>query len=165
MPPLATDRQRHPRRHRRASPRPPMSPPRCSAALDEARAKRGKSEDLNKSIFPRRRKEFHARFSGAHFGRVAWVPALRGHDAGETHGPRALIGNLRQYTGGVTELDWRPPPCASCSRGSARSSRARSRTWRKVPPSPSTGRSTRTLLFQPIGPDSDVHILPQIAGG
>ena len=77
----------------------------------------------------------------------------------------SLIGNLRQYTGGVTELDVE----------AANVRQLFARLGEKYPdllPHLETGSAVaidgqiyQDALFQPIGPDSDVHILPQIAGG
>jgi molybdopterin synthase sulfur carrier subunit len=76
-----------------------------------------------------------------------------------------LIGNLRQFTGGVTELD--------VEAGTIR--QLFTRLGEKFPdllPHLETGSAVaidgqiyQDALFQPIGADSDVHILPQIAGG
>ena len=77
----------------------------------------------------------------------------------------SLIGNLRQYTGGVTELDV----------GGRHVRQLFARLGEKFPalaPHLETGSAVaidgqiyQDALFQQIGPDSDVHILPQIAGG
>jgi molybdopterin synthase sulfur carrier subunit len=77
----------------------------------------------------------------------------------------SLIGNLRQFTGGVTELDV----------DAANVRQLFARLGEKYPdllPHLKTGSAVaidgqiyQDALFQPIGPDSDVHILPQIAGG
>ena len=78
----------------------------------------------------------------------------------------SLIGNLRQYTGGVTELDVEAANCAPAVREAGR------RSTRSSLPHLETGSAVaidgqiyQDALFQEIGPDSDVHILPQIAGG
>ena len=77
----------------------------------------------------------------------------------------SLIGNLRQYTGGITELDVEaatvrqlftrlgeqyPELAPHLEQGSAVAI---------------DGQIYQDALFQEIGPDSEVHILPQIAGG
>jgi sulfur-carrier protein len=77
----------------------------------------------------------------------------------------SLIGNLRQYTGGVTELEVEAATVRQLF----------ARLGEKFPalaPHLETGSAVaidgqiyQDALFQPIGPDSDVHILPQIAGG
>ena len=76
-----------------------------------------------------------------------------------------LIGNLRQLTGGVSELDLDvtsvrqlfevlgqrfPELAAHLETGHAVAI---------------DGQIYQEALFQPIGPGSDVHVLPQIAGG
>ncbi len=76
-----------------------------------------------------------------------------------------LIGNLRQFTGGVTEFDLE----------AANVRQLFVRLGEKYPallPHLDTGSAVaidgqiyQDALFQEIGPDSDVHILPQIAGG
>jgi sulfur-carrier protein len=83
-------------------------------------------------------------------------------------GPMAhvtLIGNLRQYTGGVTQLDVEAKTVRQLFL----------RLGEKYPdlaPHLETGSAVaidgqiyQDALFQEIAPDSDVHILPQIAGG
>ena len=76
-----------------------------------------------------------------------------------------LIGNLRQFTGGVTQLDV-----------DARNVRQLfTRLGERFPellPHLETGSAVaidgqiyQDALLQEIAPDSDVHILPQIAGG
>ena len=77
----------------------------------------------------------------------------------------SLIGNLRQYTGGVTELDV----------DAANVRQLFARLGEKYPdllPHLENGSAVaidgqiyQDALLEPIGPDSDVHILPQIAGG
>ena len=76
-----------------------------------------------------------------------------------------LIGNLRQFTGGVATLDVEaanvrqlfaqlgeeyPELVPHLEKGSAVAI---------------DGQIYQDALFQEIGPDSEVHILPQIAGG
>jgi sulfur-carrier protein len=76
-----------------------------------------------------------------------------------------LIGNLRQFTGGVTELD--------VDAASVRTLFARlGERYPALAPHLQQGLAVaidgqiyQDALFQEIGPDSDVHILPQIAGG
>lgn len=76
-----------------------------------------------------------------------------------------LIGNLRQFTGGVTELD--------VDAASVRQLFARlGEKYPELAPHLAQGSAVaidgqiyQDALFQEIGPDSDVHILPQIAGG
>ena len=77
----------------------------------------------------------------------------------------SLIGNLRQYTGGITELD--------VEAATVRQLFARlSDKFPELGPHLEKGSAVaidgqiyQDALFQPIGPESDVHILPQIAGG
>jgi sulfur-carrier protein len=76
-----------------------------------------------------------------------------------------LIGNLRQFTGGVTEIEVTAQNVHQLF----------ARLGEKYPallPHLQTGSAVaidgqiyQDALFQEIGPDSDVHILPQIAGG
>jgi molybdopterin converting factor small subunit len=76
-----------------------------------------------------------------------------------------LIGNLRQYTGGVTELD--------IEAGNVRQLFARlGEKYPALAPHLERGLAVaidgqiyQDALLQPIGPDSEVHVLPQIAGG
>ncbi|MEZ5852744.1 MAG: MoaD/ThiS family protein [Hyphomicrobiaceae bacterium] len=76
-----------------------------------------------------------------------------------------LIGNLRQYTGGVTELE--------VQASTIRQLFARlSERFPEIGPHLEEGMAVaidgqiyQDALFEPIGEDSDVHILPQIAGG
>ena len=76
-----------------------------------------------------------------------------------------LIGNLRQFTGGVSELDVEATSVRELF----------SRLGQQFPdllPHLEQGSAVaidgqiyQDALFQEIGADSDVHILPQIAGG
>jgi molybdopterin converting factor small subunit len=76
-----------------------------------------------------------------------------------------LIGNLRQFTGGITDIDI----------DAATVRQLFTRLGEKFPdlaPHLETGSAVaidgqiyQDALFQPIEPDSEVHILPQIAGG
>jgi sulfur-carrier protein len=76
-----------------------------------------------------------------------------------------LIGNLRQYTGGVTELD--------VEAANVRQLFARlSELYPALAPHLEQGLAVaidgqiyQDALLQPMAPDSDVHVLPQIAGG
>jgi molybdopterin synthase sulfur carrier subunit len=76
-----------------------------------------------------------------------------------------LIGNLRQFTGGVAELD--------VDAGTVRQLFARlGEQHPALAPHLAQGLAVaidgqiyQDALFQEIGPDSEVHILPQIAGG
>ncbi len=76
-----------------------------------------------------------------------------------------LIGNLRQYTGGVTELEVQASTIKQLfSRLSER--------FPEIGPHLEEGMAVaidgqiyQDALFEPIGENSEVHILPQIAGG
>lgn len=76
-----------------------------------------------------------------------------------------LIGNLRQYTGGVTELE--------VDAGSVRQLFARlSDRFPELAPHLKEGLAVaidgqiyQDALLEPIAEGSEVHILPQIAGG
>lgn len=76
-----------------------------------------------------------------------------------------LIGNLRQYTGGVTELE--------VDAKSIRQLFAKlGQKYPELAPHLEEGLAVaidgqiyQDALLEPIGENSDVHILPQIAGG
>ena len=76
-----------------------------------------------------------------------------------------LIGNLRQFTGGVSALD--------VEAATVRQLFARlGEKYPELAPHLEQGSAVaidgqiyQDALFQEIGPDSEVHILPQIAGG
>jgi molybdopterin synthase sulfur carrier subunit len=76
-----------------------------------------------------------------------------------------LIGNLRQYTGGVTQM--------TVEAASVRQLFARlGEQYPELAPHLETGSAVaidgqiyQDALLQPIAPNSEVHILPQIAGG
>jgi len=76
-----------------------------------------------------------------------------------------LTGNLRQFTGGITELD--------IEAASVRQMFARlGSKFPELAPHLEQGLAVaidgqiyQDALLQEIGPDSEVHILPQIAGG
>jgi molybdopterin converting factor small subunit len=76
-----------------------------------------------------------------------------------------LIGNLRQLTGGVTELELE---VANVRQLFARLQER----WPELGPHLERGSAVaidgqiyQDALLQPINRDSEVHILPQIAGG
>lgn len=76
-----------------------------------------------------------------------------------------LIGNLRQYTGGVTELD---VPARTIRHLFA----MLGERFPELAPHLEDGLAVaidgqiyQDSLLEPIGETSDVHILPQIAGG
>ncbi|MEM7775568.1 MAG: MoaD/ThiS family protein [Pseudomonadota bacterium] len=75
-----------------------------------------------------------------------------------------LVGNLKQYTGGVTEL--------SVDAANVRQLfRLLSKRFPELEPHLESlavaidGQIYQDALLEPISPDSDVHVLPQIAGG
>ena len=76
-----------------------------------------------------------------------------------------LIGNLRQYTGGVTELD--------IAAGTIRQLFTRlGAMYPELAPHLEEGLAVaidgqiyQDALLEPIGDTAEVHILPQIAGG
>jgi molybdopterin synthase sulfur carrier subunit len=76
-----------------------------------------------------------------------------------------LIGNLRLYTGGVTEIE------VEAANVRQLFTRLGARFPDLLPHLESgsavaiDGQIYQDALFQEIGADSDVHILPQIAGG
>jgi len=76
-----------------------------------------------------------------------------------------LIGNLRQYTGGVTELDLAVTSIRQLFS-------ELTRRYPEIGPHLEEGMAVaidgqiyQDALFQEIRPDAEVHILPQIAGG
>jgi len=76
-----------------------------------------------------------------------------------------LVGNLKQFTGGVSELSVE----AENVRGLFKNLGAR---FPELAPHLEDGLAVaidgqiyQDALLEPIGPDSDVHVLPQIAGG
>ena len=93
------------------------------------------------------------------------MPAFAGMTLVKRMAHVTLIGNLRQFTGGVTTLD--------VDAASVRQLFARlGEKYPELAPHLEKGSAVaidgqiyQDALFQEIGPDSDVHILPQIAGG
>jgi molybdopterin synthase sulfur carrier subunit len=76
-----------------------------------------------------------------------------------------LIGNLRQFTGGITALD---VEAASVRQLFARLGERFPELLAHLETGSAVaidGQIYQDALFQEIGPDSEVHILPQIAGG
>ncbi len=76
-----------------------------------------------------------------------------------------LIGNLRQFTGGVATLD---VEAASVRQLFARLGEKYPELALHLEKGSAVaidGQIYQDALFQEIGPDSEVHILPQIAGG
>jgi molybdopterin synthase sulfur carrier subunit len=77
----------------------------------------------------------------------------------------SLIGNLRQYTGGITELDVEAATVRQLFARLSDKFPGLGPHLEKGSAVAIDGQIYQDALFQPIGPDSDVHILPQIAGG
>ena len=77
----------------------------------------------------------------------------------------SLIGNLRHYTGGVTELDVEAASVRQLFARLGEKYPALAPHLEKGSAVAIDGQIYQDALFQEIGPDSDVHILPQIAGG
>ncbi len=76
-----------------------------------------------------------------------------------------LVGNLRQFTGGVTALDIEAATVRQLFR-------RLSERYPELGPHLEQGLAVaidgqiyQDALLQPIGPEAEVHILPQIAGG
>ena len=76
-----------------------------------------------------------------------------------------LIGNLRQYTGGITELDIEANNVRQLFRKLGE-------TFPELAPHLEEGLAVaidgqiyQDALLEPIGAESEVHVLPQIAGG
>ncbi len=76
-----------------------------------------------------------------------------------------LIGNLRQFTGGVTQLVVDAATVQQLFRKLGQLYPALSPHLEQGLAVAIDGQIYQDALFQEIGPDADVHILPQIAGG
>ena len=76
-----------------------------------------------------------------------------------------LIGNLRQFTGGVTELTIDAATVQQLFRKLGQLHPALAPHLEQSLAVAIDGQIYQDALFQEIGPDADVHILPQIAGG
>jgi molybdopterin converting factor small subunit len=76
-----------------------------------------------------------------------------------------LIGNLRQYTGGVTELDLEAATVRQLFVRLAERYPALAPHLEQGLAVAIDGQIYQDALLQPIEPNSDVHVLPQIAGG
>jgi sulfur-carrier protein len=76
-----------------------------------------------------------------------------------------LIGNLRQYTGGVTELDLEAATVRQLFMRLAERYPALAPHLEQGLAVAIDGQIYQDALLQPIEPNSDVHVLPQIAGG
>lgn len=75
-----------------------------------------------------------------------------------------LNGNIKQYTGGVSELELDVANIRQLHKALAE-------RFPDIAPHLESmavaidGQIYQETLFEPISPDSDVHLLPQIAGG
>jgi molybdopterin converting factor small subunit len=76
-----------------------------------------------------------------------------------------LIGNLRQFTGGVAEVDVEAANVRQLFARLGERYPALAPHLEQGLAVAIDGQIYQDALFQEIGPDSDVHILPQIAGG
>lgn len=76
-----------------------------------------------------------------------------------------LMGNLRQYTGGVTELDLDVANIRQLFRKLSESYPALAQHLDEGLAVAIDGQIYQDALLQPIEAASEVHILPQIAGG
>jgi sulfur-carrier protein len=76
-----------------------------------------------------------------------------------------LIGNLRQFTGGVSEMDVAAASVRQLFARLGEAYPALAPHLEKGSAVAIDGQIYQDALFQAIGPDSEVHILPQIAGG
>ena len=76
-----------------------------------------------------------------------------------------LVGNLAQLTGGVAEFDLSATSVKHLFRQLVELYPALERHLDEGIAVAIDGQIYQDALFQEIGPDSDVHILPQIAGG
>ena len=76
-----------------------------------------------------------------------------------------LTGNLKQYTGGVTELEFDAANVRQLFRALAELYPALAPHLEDGLAVAINGQIYQESLLEPIPPDSEVHILPQIAGG
>jgi sulfur-carrier protein len=76
-----------------------------------------------------------------------------------------LIGNLRQFTGGETEMTIDAKNVRQLFAALARRHPALAPHLDQGLAVAIDGQIYQDALFQEIGPDSEVHVLPQIAGG
>ena len=76
-----------------------------------------------------------------------------------------LIGNLRQWTGGVVELDVEAANVRQLFAALAERFPALAPHLEEGLAVAIDGQIYQEALFQPIGPEAQVHVLPQIAGG
>lgn len=76
-----------------------------------------------------------------------------------------LIGNLRQYTGGVTALDIEAANVRQLFRQLGEKFPELAPHLEEGLAVAIDGQIYQDALLEPIGAESEVHILPQIAGG
>lgn len=76
-----------------------------------------------------------------------------------------LIGNLRQFTGGVTELELDAATVRQLFARLAERFPALAPHLEKGLAVAIDGQIYQDALFQEIAPGAEVHVLPQIAGG
>ena len=76
-----------------------------------------------------------------------------------------LFGNLRVYTGGVGTVDIEAANVRQLFRALAEKFPDLAPHLRDGLAVAIDGQIYQDALLEPIGPDSDVHILPQLAGG
>jgi hypothetical protein len=76
-----------------------------------------------------------------------------------------LVGNLRQFTGGVTEFDIEAGNVRQLFRRLGELHPGLAPHLESGLAVAIDGQIYQDALLQPIGPDAEVHILPQIAGG
>jgi molybdopterin synthase sulfur carrier subunit len=76
-----------------------------------------------------------------------------------------LIGNLRQYTGDVTEFEIDASTIRQLFRKLGEKFPELAPHLEEGLAVAIDGQIYQDALLEPIGPDSEVHILPQIAGG
>lgn len=76
-----------------------------------------------------------------------------------------LIGNLRQFTGGETEMKVDAATVRQLFQKLAQRFPALAPHLESGLAVAIDGQIYQDALFQEIGPDAEVHILPQIAGG
>lgn len=76
-----------------------------------------------------------------------------------------LIGNLRQYTGGITALDVEAATIRQLFRKLGEQFPELAPHLQEGLAVAIDGQIYQDALLEPIRPDSEVHVLPQIAGG
>jgi molybdopterin converting factor small subunit len=76
-----------------------------------------------------------------------------------------LIGNLRQFTGGVSKLELKAQNVRQLLQHLSERYPELAPHLEKGLAVAIDGQIYQDALLEPIGPDSEVHILPQIAGG